>query len=288
MRHFCPIAEPSGRVPNSGLSENCTLGVLDAGCSGCMLVAAAVYSEGLKIMKSKLSAALVAVQGFVCAVVSPAIADIINVTVTGTVASGIDYVGIFGGGDLAGDAFTVAYTFDTSCNGCARGLGPYFDRLADGIPSNTSPSPWAAAVLSIDGHSVTIPGTLHAEFYGRNGYGQSDTYQLVEGDSGQVYVETYAYNYVATIPSSSLTTPFRYTVDPTTDTFGGGFALGVGQGGPSVLGGFSNASGYLSPSIFTLTNASAVPAPVAGAGLPGLILAGGGLLGWWRRRQKTA
>jgi hypothetical protein len=58
----------------------------------------------------------------------------------------------------------------------------------------------------------------------------------------------------------------------------GDVALALGQLGPGVT--VMDDFIYGEPVL--------VPGPIAGAGLPGLILASGGLLAWWRRRQRTA
>jgi len=204
-------------------------------------------------------------------------ADTITVTVTGTTT--YDPAGQFGS---LGSDITVTYTFDTSL-GVLTGDNSTTTTLYGGtVHGVTSPS--LGAVVTTDALTIKFGGAYNATLSAFNDGTNSSSFQSAEdSETSYVSADMQPNAVVGAVLPESIFTPFSYSCQDTVI-------------GSSIYHDTCVGNGYYNGSPFTfheadvtLSNPSAVPAPIVGAGLPGMmsVLAGGGFL-WWRRRWKTS
>src|SRR5262249_16984825 len=152
-----------------------------------------------------------------------------------------------------------------------------------GGPVDGTASPIVSAVLTINGDSVIYgPGVLGTMQGYNNGSGNhtSGFFVNVTVSPGNAAVDSLVDTPTNNLPNS-ITQPFSYTLTPGIDNVSNGFPpnfIGGGFFEPAPGSPSGVLAGYFYVSTITLDNpAFAVPGPMVGAGLPGLVLAGGAL-----------
>jgi hypothetical protein len=207
----------------------------------------------------------------------PAKADIINVTVTGAVRDGFDYTGMFGSSntDLANLAFRYSYGYDSSLgfyNSSPNGTVLYGGSAWSDPPTNTPPGLFAELYINNVGTALSTSfatnlETVYYYFFAQAMDDQGSVFRTFVENPGDPHFPTsfepFVYNPVAEDSQGSYF-EFRHN-------------------------GIIDAQGYLNVKQITLTNEYvgpvAVPGPMVGAGIPGLLaLFGMGGL-YWRRKQ---
>jgi hypothetical protein len=253
-------------------------------------------------MKSKLSAALAALS-----IIGFASSLLMHDAIANTVTIQLQEDGVNGGaittvatGDGLANVAGLSYGTFTSISVTGLGFGVtdpgsnfgssalYSDVIA---ASSTTPGTLTAYV-TLDGARFTVRGphggvpplitgltvnTLPIGNFVSLGWAvQEDAYVVVPSFGStfeNVFLGSATFTTIGSIQGVGLGCP------------GGGSAFSAGCSGTLTEKYIITATGFGVTQDGIIVEA---PAPILGAGLPGLILASAGLLGWWRRRRRTA